>query len=281
MKPIRIYRSRPASLRNGNFGDELTSLLCDRLFDRATVAVPLAQAELLGVGSILDAWYRYRLGLTWRQRVKGLIRNGVTRPARDLHVWGTGAMLTDSTLEWPQRLHFHAVRGELTAGRLGQLAPQVLGDPGILVAAAVTQPKTPTKRVALVPHFVDEKWVAELPLPAHWQVVHTDRDAVDTITSIASSELVISSSLHGLITADAYGIPCIWARSHNDLYKRSDFKFDDHATARRQPFNEPQGYAALSSLSEAALQDLATTPQRNLSAWQSELAESFPKDAFG
>ncbi|WP_274426443.1 polysaccharide pyruvyl transferase family protein [Chelativorans sp. YIM 93263] len=266
-RTVKIYRSHPKGLKVGNFGDELTIPLLERLFGVSAVPVAMHDAELLAVGSILDSYSRAR----WPRRV--LTRIFRLRPS-DLHVWGSGFMLEDSTANWPANLFVHAVRGVLTANRLSQFDGPI-GDPGILASQIVSRPR-PTASVALVPHFVDEEHVRTLALPEHWKVVNPDNEALPTVKEIASAELVVSSSLHGLIVADSFGIPAIWARSVNDLYKRSDFKFHDHASARDEPFNAPTSYSELISKPLTELHKIATRARRDLDQWQDALIKSFP-----
>ena len=45
---------------------------------------------------------------------------------------------------------------------------------------------------------------------------------------IVSSKLVLSASLHGLIVADAYGIPNVWVSFPNHAHPDSNFKFRDY-----------------------------------------------------
>lgn len=187
-------------------------------------------------------------------------------------------MLENSGIEWPQRPIYHSVRGQLTAARLYEAAPEVLGDPGILAPLLLDQNPVIDASVALVPHFVDETHVRSLDVPRHWKVIHTDRDVVATIHAIAASELVISSSLHGLITADAFGIPCIWARSHHDLFMKSDFKFNDHSTARGKELGPPRPYYDLVKLPTAELKLMATTASRDLKQWRDCILNAFPAE---
>ena len=44
---------------------------------------------------------------------------------------------------------------------------------------------------------------------------------------MCACEVIVSSSLHGLIIADAYGIPTVWAKFGNDI-NGNDFKFYDY-----------------------------------------------------
>jgi len=48
-----------------------------------------------------------------------------------------------------------------------------------------------------------------------------------TTDEILSCDRIISSSLHGMIVAHAYGIPAIWIKFSNNLYG-DDVKFDDY-----------------------------------------------------
>lgn len=47
------------------------------------------------------------------------------------------------------------------------------------------------------------------------------------IDQIVSSELCISSSLHGLIIAQAYGVPWVWLNLVEQPLDGHDFKFED------------------------------------------------------
>lgn len=270
-RQISIYRSRPTELKVGNFGDELTIPLLRQLFSIEAVPAPMHRAEMIAIGSILDEYSRGRL----RRRV--FTQLFTTR--RPLHVWGSGFMLSDSSANWPRPVHIHGVRGKLTASRLNAFEGSI-GDPGILASLLVKRPMERSAPVVIVPHFVDERAISDIALPRLWRVVHPDGDVLDVIKGIAGAELVISSSLHGLIVADAFGIPAIWARSVNDLFRRSDYKFFDHASARGRDFNEPASYAELTELKLQGLQDMATTPNRDISEWQKGIADSFPLYLF-
>lgn len=266
-RSVKLYRSHPKGLKVGNFGDELSLPLLERLFEVKPIPVPMQMAELLAAGSILDAYGRARLPR--RILVQMLSR-------RDpLHVWGSGFMLEQSSSKWPRALEVHAVRGEMSAARISGFSGAI-GDPGILVSRIVHKPTVPAASVCLVPHFVDEEHVNALELPPHWSIIHPDGDPLEVIAKIASAELIVSSSLHGLIVADSFGIPAVWASSMNSLYGNSHYKFFDHASARGTSFNSPKSYLELTQIPEQDLHSLATTPSRDMSQWQDELIASFP-----
>lgn len=57
--------------------------------------------------------------------------------------------------------------------------------------------------------------------------MHVRRDFRDVVDSIANSRAVVSTSLHGLIVAQAYGIPWIWLNVVDEPLWGSEFKFED------------------------------------------------------
>jgi hypothetical protein len=223
-------------------------------------------AELLGAGSILDSWSRARA----RTRLAHHLT--LARP-RDLHVWGTGLMLPREP-KWPQRLHVHAVRGELTAQKAG--VNTVLGDPGILASLLVEKPKDKQLSVGFVPHYVDFDLGRSLQVPSDWKVINPEWPVDEVLSSIAGSELIVSSSLHGLITADSFGIPCVWLGTSNPLHGASDFKFRDYETSRRASLNEPLTYDQIVKMDATQISTIATRPDRSIETWQKELIEAFP-----
>jgi len=265
---VKIFRWRRQEAPDGNFGDEITIDLLRRLFSIEAEPVAMPEAELIATGSILDAYDRQR----WRRRLFAYGRRH--RWASDLHVWGAGAMHWRSSVKWPQRLHYHAVRGELTAARAG-LNGVVLGDPGILVSRLMTRPADRVA-VALVPHWSEWEHARALDLPKSWILVHPEQPAMDAVAAIASAELVVSSSLHGLITADAFDIPAIWAAPNERIHWAHEFKFKDHASSRRRPFNEPVAYREVLAMCETKRGDIATTPGRKVAEWQDDLVKAFP-----
>src|SRR5690606_8658436 len=133
--------------------------------------------------------------------------------------------------------------------------------------------------VVLVPHLVDEAYVRSMSLPNDWRIVSPDGPPEQVVAQIASAEVVVSSSLHGLITADSYGIPAIWARTINPLAgNNSVYKFHDHAGARGRPFIEPVSYDG--AVGSPRLASWATTAARDIGTWQEELIAAFPLRAL-
>lgn len=215
--------------REPNFGDLLTPLLLPD-YGVMPLLTPAPQADLIGVGSLI-----HQLPADY---------SGV--------LWGTGLIHDEPTsLPAAQTL---AVRGELTLDRLGSPKVRTLGDPGLLLAHKVRR-TAPTHDIGVVPHFIhgDEPHFARLisghPIPV--KVVDVRRPPVAVAQAIASCRAIVTSSLHGLIVADALGIPAIWVRSSAALFG-GDFKFRDHETVAKPGRIRGHVLADLESLDEAA-----------------------------
>jgi hypothetical protein len=59
------------------------------------------------------------------------------------------------------------------------------------------------------------------------RVVNVHQGARRTVREIAACRLVVTTSLHGLVTADAFGIPAVWTTLDPPL-SGGDFKFRDY-----------------------------------------------------
>lgn len=156
--------------------------------------------------------------------------------ARDNYeVWGSGFISSGAT---PKRLplRVHAVRGPLSRNRyqeLGVDVPEVFGDP-LLLAKPFFEwvPEVArSARLGVVPHFREKDL-----LPSHLRsdpqvnVIDIESGLEDVWASIGRCEAVVSGSLHGLVAADAHGIPAGWIRL-SDRPAGDGFKFRDHLTA--------------------------------------------------
>jgi protein O-GlcNAc transferase len=145
-------------------------------------------------------------------------------------VWGAGFMSENSILKQKPK-QICAVRGPLTRQKLvdqGIECPKVYGDPALLYPRFY-QPKVTKKyKLGIVPHYVDQDnpWFAKKRKDVLVIDVKTD-DIQGFIDQLASCEYIASSSLHGMIAADAYGIPSTWLR-FSDKVLGGDFKFMDY-----------------------------------------------------
>lgn len=220
MKPLALFWARGKGSQGGlqNAGDWYSPLICGHLSQRTIVYAPPYSCDLVAVGSLL-----HRLAKSHRLHRLGLHRR--------LHIWGTGSLRAEDRLAGSH--HAHAVRGELTRHRVradGQ--DTVLGDPGLLADRLIT-PASKTSALGVIPHMVDRhapavlEFVDRTPgatlIDICWPVPRV-------LASITACERILSSSLHGLIFADAFGIPNQWFRG-SDRILGDRHKFDDYYSA--------------------------------------------------
>jgi pyruvyltransferase len=253
----------------GNFGDEMTYYLLERLFGVIAVPVKMQNAELLATGSLLDAYWRSKKGLVPR-------RHKLFYGRGDLHIWGSGFLLPDTECLWPQRLHVHAVRGRASAARIGQPSA-TLGDPGILADRLIEKRPAKAASVALLPNHAELDWVhtyLQSRLPRGWTVISPIQDVLSVIANICKAEIIAASSLHGLIAADSLGIPCIWVRPHQP-FVGGEYKFRDYESVRGTPLGPPISYAVLLERSFVDIEALVSTPGPDFENAKVRLVHSF------
>ena len=150
-------------------------------------------------------------------------------------IWGAGAFqkTTKSLSTKPEAVQ--AVRGPLTRRYLlenGVDCPPVYGDPALLLPLIYT-PKECTKvKVGIIPHFNDLysphiKTIEETYKNCRLINLRNYNEWTDVIDTIANCDVILSSSLHGMIIADAYKIPNVWVKFSKRTYEGS-FKYLDY-----------------------------------------------------
>lgn len=279
MQSINVFAGAKALLAREprvNFGDNLMRPLLNELYGLMPAYVTPERAELIGAGSILDIFYRRLKTRTdiWRIQLRNAL--GTLAGTRaTLHVWGSGFMESDTLPLWPQRLVCHAVRGPLSRSRICGRSI-ALGDPALLLPWIWPRLATPTAEVAIVPHNASYRNFLSLyadRLPRHWTVIDLLDPPAAVARAIAGSEFVVSSSLHGLIVADAYGVPSCWMLPHGRL-SGDGFKFADYAAFRGSPLVGPLAFEEV--LASKAKLASSCQPRQPASNMLDELQRSFP-----
>ena len=191
-----------------NLGDTLSPIVVQSMLDKKGLdysAKDNLKVHLYAIGSILTA--------------------GI----QDCTVWGSGIISANLLYRIKNRkLDIRAVRGPLTRYMLedcGYIVPQVYGDPAILMPE-IYYPSYISKKwkYGLVLHKDDDLKKVKTNLHKKIKLLNIcTNDFKGFINDLCSVELVISSSLHGIILAESYGIPAIWIRPMNDY----SFKFVD------------------------------------------------------
>ena len=258
MKPLKLYWS--SSLQGGrkNFGDWLSPILCEALSGRKVVHARPNRCDLMGQGSILAKAKNH----FWNRRID---------------IWGSGLIEAITPFNSPHRIH--AVRGWKTARLIRNQQVQVVGDPGLLCDILVSANLALHKDSALgvIPHYVDQpdpvlrEFVAANPR-VKWIDVFSE--PLDFIKQVAACDMILSSSMHGLITADALGVPNAWIRLSDKVWG-GDFKFLDYYSI--YGFTEVQPFPLTVSTSvDFILRAAAKYHRPGLADIKTRLRQSFP-----
>jgi pyruvyltransferase len=123
------------------------------------------------------------------------------------------------------------VRGPLTQAALrsaGLAAPDTIGDPGYLLPSSFDPPVPVTNDIGVVLHYVDQS--ADLIDAIKREgllFIDILQPVEQVVTSIKGCGTIFSSSLHGMIAADAYGIPTAWIEVGENLHG-GHYKFHDY-----------------------------------------------------
>lgn len=151
-------------------------------------------------------------------------------------IWGTGVhhatgIFLKQLHYYPlRRLDIRAVRGPLSREvllKMGHKCPEVYGDPAVLMPLIYQPYVEKTDEILVISQLQKERKFREEHPNLNMISMNTD-DYKAVIDAIASSKKVISSSLHGIILAEAYGVPAVFFRG---LAKNVDFKYHDYYTS--------------------------------------------------
>lgn len=257
--PLRLFWWN----RIANFGDGISPVVVAHVSGRAVVWAAPDEAEVFAVGSIL-------------RTVARSYRGGAPDGRRPV-IWGSGC-LKPVGRGFMAHVDFAAVRGPRTAEVL-RLGPLPMGDPGLLIRAAMGEDIAPGEEIALVAHHAHRSDPALRALagtvPGLRWVDVTDPDPLAVVRAIASCRHVVSSSLHGLVIADAFGRPSTWL-DPTGIHAEATFKFHDYAAAIGRDLGAPVTAAALPA-HLAGLADTSTVAHgAAIAAAQSALNTSFP-----
>jgi pyruvyltransferase len=232
---------------NKNFGDYLSKIIVEKMAGCPVKGASLSETQpiLFAVGSIL------------RKAREGDI------------VWGSG-FREDPLLEARKyhSLDVRAVRGPRTRQILLQMGikcPEVYGDPALLLPYLFPEYKKqePIYEYIVIPHHSESKLFGD-----YKNVVYQTEPWYQILDKVLKSKLVISSSLHGIIVAEAFGVP---ARLLKISWNEKLLKYQDYYEGTGRP-----NFCYANSVHEA----LQMGGEKPININLEPLMNSFPYDYF-
>lgn len=270
---VRYYRalnrSRPTKVvqafwwdQHPNFGDLLTELILPA-YSIAPVIVAPEKAELFGIGSVIEMSPKEFNGF----------------------FWSSGKMYGERDTPRPHAT-FLAVRGTGTRKALGLSPTMALGDGGLLTPKVVPA-ASPSEKVGFIPHFTHQnadftKRITQ-QLGNQGILIDVSQGPAEVARQISSCSAVFSTSLHGVILADAYGVPACWALPEPVL-GGGDYKFLDYESvftlsrSRRVSISQVQGPNDIIQLATTVPADQLQEVQASLEEAIETLYEQLDKE---
>lgn len=225
-----------------NFGDALNPYLLNKLsgckviycnykFPNYYSEIKVLIKNILKLKSV-DV-FRLVPPLFWKNKKVILAVGSILDRSRSNYlIWGAGYMNKN---EHAQGGQLYAVRGYYSAKKLhseGFPFCTVYGDPAILLPLVYTPQIEKKYECGLIPHLKDYQSVKKIYNSAN--IINLKTENIEkTIDRIASCKFILSTSLHGIIVAHAYGIPALWIKK-GDI-STDGIKFQDYFSSVNIP----------------------------------------------
>jgi len=186
----------------GNFGDDLNPWLWERLAPE--LCDPAAPGLFVGIGTLLS----HDLP---REPIKFVFGSGCGYKAPP--------RLDD-------RWKIYAVRGPLTAARLGVDPTRAVTDPALLVRRVAPPPPGKRHRVSFMPHHksLDRADWRDLCARCGLHFIDPREPVEGVLGAVRESELLLAEAMHGAVIADAFRVPWIPVRMYSQFL---EFKWLD------------------------------------------------------
>lgn len=210
-KPVKAYWWREVP----NFGDALAPFLLERFAGIKVEWSPVSSAKVVSIGSVLEH----------------------VPPLWDGYILGSGMLCENSRLQIRQMTSgitakIVSLRGPLTARVLPGDWP--LGDPGVLADELVGLQQKQWD-LGILPHFSDRelapRFVKLMPPGTSIKIIDPLGHPLDVVRQVGSCKRMVTSSLHGMIVSDAFGIPRRVEVSKALDKDGGDFKFRDYSAS--------------------------------------------------
>ena len=200
-----------------NFGDWVGPWLINKIkkYPVTNVIGTEASNVIYGVGSVLQM---------------------IESHHKNISIWGSGLMSPEGVSQFLTRTDngknvkcISAVRGLRTYEALVKnevSCNKVFGDPALLMPL-LYNPSFQVKDISVVPHWKHSELFKNIDHD-RIEVVDVKKELTNVIDSIANSKYCFSTSLHGIIIAQAYGVPWVWLDIKDFIMHGGDgFKFYD------------------------------------------------------
>lgn len=221
IKPIKMFwwDGKP------NFGDTIGPFILSKHFNQPIIQERnhVSSNVIYGVGSIIEMM--------------------LNSQHNNVQVWGSGFMgktLTEvDHIKLKKKIsRVVAVRGKLTQSKfeaMGIATPDVMGDPGLLIPEFLDIKPKFIGNIAVIPHHSQISLFKRLQ-GENISVIDVGDSLQSVAQQIAGASCVLSTSLHGVILAQALQVKWVWLSiKDKPLHIGGEFKFYDFLSTLREP----------------------------------------------
>ena len=215
-----------------NLGDGFNPLMFNHFIgnkhpiykDVAQLPVFSEMPYIIGIGSIIK----------WNKEVD----------ASNQIIVGSGFISAKNIPYAHQPLKIISVRGPKTRAKYlkeGFDCPAIYGDLGLLTRFVIPPPVICNKKYkfGFIPHYIDKKSPLMLKAAENqgWTIIDINQAYTPKkfVKQIHECEYILSSSLHGIIVADSYGIPAYHIELSDKVFG-GDWKFKDYYESIKRPY---------------------------------------------
>ncbi|MGG0716268.1 polysaccharide pyruvyl transferase family protein [Robertmurraya massiliosenegalensis] len=228
MKKIKVCYSETQ-----NLGDLLNKLVIEDVIGYSIVHSDSLRCQSTGIGSGLPRFFIPESQL--KKSPKSIARRVLGRVVPPVQIWSAGFIRYSNDPEYSlRRVNVASVRGEITRSRLEKILNRKLdvptGDGGLLASLLLKKQPEKKYQVGIIPHMREKGEARIIELTEKYQrsvLIDITADPLDVLKTISQCEFILSSSLHGLIVADSFGIPNKRLVYTNNLVG-DGYKFDDY-----------------------------------------------------
>lgn len=192
---------------SNNIGDTLTTWLVNKISGELPIYVHQSSyyPKLVGCGSILN----------WANSSS--------------IVWGAGIANRNDVI---CKCDVRAVRGPISAKRYQECTGEralSIADPAILCPLFFNPTVEKKYNMGIIPHYINQHEVVSSAIANREDVkiINVFDSLENIVTQIKQCSFILSSSLHGLVLANAYGVGAVWLKCYDTL-GGDDTKFLDY-----------------------------------------------------
>lgn len=205
-----------------NFGDYLSVVITGELLrdnDLNFNKYDNVKNKILGIGSVLH--FANNNDIIWGSGINGKV-------PFEKHTF--------------ENLDVRMTRGPLTSDKLFEMGiscPENFGDPALLLPSLRPDLKRDLvkNKVIMLPNLNEMKKLTKIKIPKGIKLVSPINYWKYVVEEILTSELVITSSLHGLILSEVYNVPAKFVKPFGG---ETFFKYEDYYEGTGRILNNPK-----------------------------------------